>query len=179
MGSLDALLFGIRSIFASGVALPERSAVDFIGGTVVDNPATGRTEVTIESAAVMLPADVWLSSGRLATTSATRLTLGGRNVSFSAYPATIGDLTRAISFNAMVGNDDGASAAELTLWRDDPGMAGAALATGSFSDNVTAGIQSVLYVPSFTDAYYSIALRRSSGAGNAILLGAWFEIVYT
>jgi hypothetical protein len=178
VGALDALLFGVRSLFADGAPLPERSEVDFIGGRAADNPTTGRTEVTLGVSA-LTPTDVWLASGRLATASATKLIVGGRNVNFAAYPATIDGLTRAISFNALVGSDDGASVAELSLWRDDPGMAGAAVVTGSFPDNVADGIQSVLYVPSFTDGYYSIALRRASGAGNAILLGAWFEITYT
>lgn len=38
---------GIRSIFSGGVALPARSAMEFKGGvTAVDNPTTGRTEVS-------------------------------------------------------------------------------------------------------------------------------------
>ena len=48
MGFLDALIYGVRTIYASGVELLQRDAINFGDGlTAVDNPATGRTDVTV------------------------------------------------------------------------------------------------------------------------------------
>jgi hypothetical protein len=49
---LDALIYGIRDTYAAGVLLTKRSAINFGSGlTAVDNPGTGRTDVTSSVAA--------------------------------------------------------------------------------------------------------------------------------
>lgn len=45
---LDQFLFGVRQILVEGVALAQqRTRLNFIGATVVDNPATASTDVTL------------------------------------------------------------------------------------------------------------------------------------
>lgn len=45
---IDRFIFGVRSIFVGGVALPDRTRLNFVSGaTAVDNPATLSTDVTI------------------------------------------------------------------------------------------------------------------------------------
>lgn len=52
MGWLGQQLFGVRRIFAAGVQLAERGAINFASGfTVVDNPLTGATDVSAAAAA--------------------------------------------------------------------------------------------------------------------------------
>ncbi|WP_438041458.1 hypothetical protein [Sorangium sp. So ce128] len=46
---IDTLFFGVRRVFAAGVEVPERPAINFAGGgvTVSDDPANNRTTVTV------------------------------------------------------------------------------------------------------------------------------------
>jgi hypothetical protein len=47
MSFLDTLIFGVREVYAAGVELTRRPALDFGAGlTAVDNPMTGRTDIT-------------------------------------------------------------------------------------------------------------------------------------
>jgi len=57
MAFLDALIYGVRDVYAAGVAVTRRSQINFVSGaTVVDNPATGRTDVTIATSGGAPPA---------------------------------------------------------------------------------------------------------------------------
>lgn len=47
MAFLDTLIYGVKTILSGGVALTQRSKLNFHGGiTAVDNPATGATDVS-------------------------------------------------------------------------------------------------------------------------------------
>jgi hypothetical protein len=48
---IDPFVFGIRRIYDAGVALAQRSELNFIGATVADNPTTGRTDITFAGGA--------------------------------------------------------------------------------------------------------------------------------
>lgn len=51
MGWLGQQLYGIRKVFAAGVALAERGSLNFASGfTVVDNPLTGATDISAAAA---------------------------------------------------------------------------------------------------------------------------------
>lgn len=52
---IDTLFFGVRRIFAAGVELPERPALNFVGAVVTDNPAENRTDVVIRGAWLVSP----------------------------------------------------------------------------------------------------------------------------
>ncbi|WP_437982915.1 hypothetical protein [Sorangium sp. So ce117] len=52
---IDTLFFGVRRIFAAGVELPERPALNFIGAICTDNPAENRTDVFIPGAWLVSP----------------------------------------------------------------------------------------------------------------------------
>ncbi|WP_437671567.1 hypothetical protein [Sorangium sp. So ce131] len=52
---IDTLFFGVRRIFAAGVELPERPALNFVGAVVTDNPAENRTDVFIPGAWLVSP----------------------------------------------------------------------------------------------------------------------------
>jgi len=47
MGILADLVLKLRHVLGDGVAVPDRSTINFIGATVVDNPVEGRTDVTL------------------------------------------------------------------------------------------------------------------------------------
>ncbi|HTN91390.1 MAG TPA: hypothetical protein VL242_47305 [Sorangium sp.] len=52
---IDTLFFGVRRIFAAGVELPERPALNFVGAVVIDNPAENRTDVFVPGAWLVSP----------------------------------------------------------------------------------------------------------------------------
>ncbi|WP_437567954.1 hypothetical protein [Sorangium sp. So ce542] len=52
---IDTLFFGVRRIFAAGVELPERPALNFVGAVVTDNPAENRTDVFIPGTWLISP----------------------------------------------------------------------------------------------------------------------------
>ncbi|WP_437502312.1 hypothetical protein [Sorangium sp. So ce1099] len=52
---IDTLFFGVRRIFAAGVELPERPALNFVGAVVTDNPAENRTDVFVPGAWLVSP----------------------------------------------------------------------------------------------------------------------------
>lgn len=72
---LDDLL-GVKDLWSDGALLaPRRSALEFVSGTgvalaLVDDPATGRSKLTISAAGGSGSADDWRSSVRVATTGA-------------------------------------------------------------------------------------------------------------
>src|SRR6185295_15370073 len=47
MSFLDGLIYGIRSILNNGTSVPTRSALNFIGATIADDPTNDRTNVTV------------------------------------------------------------------------------------------------------------------------------------
>ncbi len=47
MGIIADLVLKLRHVLDDGVAVPDRSTINFIGGTVADNPVEGRIDVTI------------------------------------------------------------------------------------------------------------------------------------
>ena len=47
MGILADLVLKLRHVLDDGVAVPDRATINFIGGTVADNPVEGRIDVTI------------------------------------------------------------------------------------------------------------------------------------
>ncbi len=50
MAWLDKFIRGIGEIFHDGIALPTRAGMNFIGGTVEDNPSNDTTDVTLATA---------------------------------------------------------------------------------------------------------------------------------
>lgn len=52
---IDTLFFGVRRIFAAGVELPERPALNFVGAICTDNPAENRTDVFVPGAWLVSP----------------------------------------------------------------------------------------------------------------------------
>ena len=52
---IDTLFFGVRRIFAAGVELPERPALNFVGAVVTDNTAENRTDMFIPGAWLVSP----------------------------------------------------------------------------------------------------------------------------
>lgn len=97
MGWIGQQLFGIRKILLAGVELAERGSLNFASGfTVVDNPLTGRTDVSVSGAsgdATVASASVLLTSGA-ATTVLTLAALpdGVSVVDIYARASTAGDL---------------------------------------------------------------------------------------
>lgn len=97
MGWLGQQLYGIRKILLAGVELAERGSLNFASGfTVVDNPLTGRTDVSVSGAsgdATVASASVLLTSGA-ATTVLTLAALpdGVSVVDIYARASTAGDL---------------------------------------------------------------------------------------
>lgn len=97
MGWIGQQLFGIRKILLAGVELAERGSLNFASGfTVVDNPLTGRTDVSVSGAsgdATVVSASVLLTSGA-ATTVLTLAALpdGVSVVDIYARASTAGDL---------------------------------------------------------------------------------------
>lgn len=69
-------LLGVKDLWSDGALLaPRRSALEFVSGTgvalaLVDDPATGRSKLTISAAGGSGSADDWRSSVRVATTGA-------------------------------------------------------------------------------------------------------------
>lgn len=97
MSWLDQQLFGVRRVLAAGVQLAERASLNFASGfTVVDNPITGQTDISVSGAAgdaTVVSAAALLTSGA-ATTVLTLSALpdGVSVVDIYARAATAGNL---------------------------------------------------------------------------------------
>jgi hypothetical protein len=77
MSLLDSLFGGVR-VFVSGVELVTRKSLDFVGGlTVVDNPTTGRTEVSLATVVPQTLADAATTNFDVAAGANALWTIGG------------------------------------------------------------------------------------------------------
>jgi hypothetical protein len=98
---IDPFVFGIRRIYLAGVALTQRSELNFIGADVVDNPTTGQTDITIAGGAgVVAPtADSIVKRGADASVRAAKFYRGGGAlvVGDAADATTINGTTIAVT----------------------------------------------------------------------------------
>jgi hypothetical protein len=119
VSALDALLFGYRKIFGNGAELPNRNAVDFIGGTVSDNPTSGRTEIILPSGgdiAFATSTERLLIAGEMTTTSTTPTRKGSRTIRFADFPASIGNLVREVRYVASLDVSATPAIATVDVW---------------------------------------------------------------
>src|SRR5215469_12321949 len=94
---LDALIFGVRDVFADAVAFPRRTGMNFVGATLTDDPTNGRTNVSIPGvlgAGIPFPIDgasAAIASGQWSTmaTGAVTVTLATAGT-LAAAPGVFG-----------------------------------------------------------------------------------------
>jgi hypothetical protein len=145
---LDILLYGYRQVQGGAANVAQRSTLNFTGAgvSVVDNPTTGATDVTIGSGAT-LGGDVTGAAGANTVVGLTHVT---SDLTFDAVDRTIsqtpsaGDSTTLEIFNGGTTNPSGASG-RVYIHGASGGFVGAVgsgvTIEGGFSQDLAGGIE--------------------------------------
>lgn len=159
MGTLDALIYGLRDVFdAAGTPMPRRSRIKF-DAVVTDDPMNDRIVVGGGLANEVYLEEIVFSAGTFSTGSNTYGRSGSRAVDMGRYPATIGALARQVVFvcsleNALHSATYSARAHLLDVTHANVEVAGTALDNSAAADKGVAA------------EYASAALTVGSSSGN-------------
>lgn len=103
MGTLDKLIFGLRTVFdAVGTELPRRTQIQFIG-QCIDDPI-GDKVIVSGSASSSLKTELVIVAGLQGAASTDDQSAGSRVVDLSTYADELGPLVRGVRFRAVIEN---------------------------------------------------------------------------